>query len=88
MCVLANIAFRRLSESVLFSSIVLVGMTVAVLLLASSAWHLIRPIVNRRSLTHVAFLVVVAIVLTLASVSPVVVLLACGAAGAIWARSQ
>jgi chromate transporter len=86
MCVLAYVAYEQLTASPLLSSLVLVGMTVAILLLGSSAWHLATPVLAEQTPRRAAVLVSLAVIATLVGVSPMVVLLTCGAVGGAWPR--
>lgn len=85
MCVIATIVYERLAASPALSMLVLIGMTVAVLLLCSSAWHLAKPLLlDATTRKRAVVIAVVAAAMTLAGLSPIVVLLGAGALGAMW----
>lgn len=65
---------------------VLVAMTIAVALLASSAWHLAKPFLQWPMASRSAAIMLVAVVAVVAGLTPILTLLAAAAAGALWPR--
>ena len=85
MCVIATLIYERLAASPTLSLVVLIGMTMAVLLLCSSAWHLAKPLLlNAATRQRAVVITLVAAAMTLAGISPIVVLLGAAALGAAW----
>ena len=82
----ARSAYVALSASRALSVIVLIGMTLAVLLLASSAWHLARPLISRTGIWWSAAVIITSIVTALIGFSPFQVLVLAALLGALWPR--
>lgn len=82
----ARSAYAALSASRALSVIVLIGMTIAVLLLASSAWHLARPLISRTGAWWSAAVIITAIALAVSGFSPIQVLAIAALLGWLWPR--
>lgn len=82
----ARSAYAALSASRVLSVIVLIGMTIAVLLLASSAWHLARPLVSRAGTGWSATVITISLITALSGWSPFQVLAISALLGALWHR--
>ncbi len=81
---LAMMVYDRLETSPAFAVVVTVGMTVALVLLAVGAWHLARPHLTRANATRAAVIVAFALALAALRISPIWILLASAALGALW----
>lgn len=79
-------AYERLAASPGFAVLVLVGMTIAIGLLASSAWHLAKPYVARATARRTLSLLLATALLVAVGMAPIYVLLVAGALGALWSR--
>lgn len=82
--VAATILFAQLVESHAMAMVVLLGITVALGLLAASAWHLARPYIRRESAVRSLIIVVTALMLLSLELTPIRVLIVAGAVGALW----
>jgi len=80
----AMMLYDRLETSPTFAIVVTAGMTVALTLLAFGAWCLAKPHLTRRNATHAVAVVTLALVLAVLRVSPIWILLAAAALGALW----
>lgn len=88
MCVIATILYERLAASPTLALVVLIGMTAAVLLLCSSAWHLASPLLLKASTRRRALgIAIIAAAMSLVGLSPIVVLLGTAAFGAVWTQT-
>lgn len=77
-------AYEQLAASPVFAVFVLVAMSIAVALLVSSAWHLAKPYLGWQTFGRSSVLVVVAVLLVTTGLTPIYVLLAAVAIGAVW----
>jgi chromate transporter len=79
-----TVLYDRLETSRAFALVITAGMSVAVVLLAASAWHLARPHLGHASRWRSAAVVVLVIGLFAFDVSPVQIMLVAAAVGASW----
>lgn len=76
--------YDTLAASRWFAIILLLGMSIALLLLVVSAWHLAKPLVTRSQAARSLVITLFVAVLALLRVSPILTLLIAGAIGALW----
>ena len=82
----ARAGYEVLDASPPLRAIVLVAMSVAVLLLASSAWHLAKPFLTTQAAPRSIVVIVGALALAVVNVTPIGVLLCAAVVGALWPR--
>ena len=80
----ATVLFDQASESRVLGFVLLVGMSVALVLLAMSAWHLAEPQLTLGAARRTAAVGAIALGLTIFGVSPLSVLLISAAVGGLW----
>lgn len=84
VAVLATVAYDRLEASPTLAMVVTVGMTMALVMLGVGAWSLARPHLTRAAAWRSAAIIVVATVLFQLGLSPIWILVAASALGALW----
>jgi len=80
----ATVLYDYLAGSPTFAISVLVGMTVALALLAASAWHLAKPQLTRAAAPRSTAITVLTVGLAATGASPIYVLLFAAGVGAVW----
>lgn len=75
--------FVRIDRFVVVRVIIAVGVLVATALVASSAWHLLRPYLTRAAASRAALIAAVVVALLLLDATPVRILLVAAAVGAL-----
>lgn len=81
-------SYEWLASSPTLAVVLLIAMTIAVALLASSAWHLAKPFLRRPLAGRSAAIMLAAVVAVVAGLTPIATLLVAAAAGALWPRQS
>lgn len=81
-------SFEWLAASPSLAVAVLLAMTIAVALLASSAWHLAKPFLRWHMARRSTVIMLAAVVAVVAGLAPIATLLVAAAAGALWPRQS
>lgn len=88
VAVAVTMFYESLARSRSLAIVVLIGMTIALALLASSAWQLARPHLQWSLLPRAISIVIVVIALQSTGVTPVRILVAAALVGALWRRRE
>jgi chromate transporter len=88
IAVLAAITYESLSQSRLFSVVVLVGTAVAIILLLGSAWHLAKPHLTRSTGIRSGVVAATVLAFSIIDTTPSIILLVAAAVGAVWPRAD
>jgi chromate transporter len=84
MAAVAMMLYARLEASPAFAIVVTIGMTIALVLLVFGAWQLARPHLTRGNAVRAVAIVALALALAALRTSPIWILLASAALGALW----